>query len=180
MLMFCKLGKEIVNFVNVNVANNLHNIFLFYLKLTLKKLSFNHQNQEVCMTKLKRLIFIIFSLFFISITACSTKQSATENPAKALEVAKKHPPMEEMDCAICHQNVTEDLVKQWQQSAHGFTGVKCQVCHGDEANFSPKPANEVCRGCHSDQFENSVAKETACSTCHIAHNFNIHKIQQYK
>lgn len=132
------------------------------------------------MTKLKLSIFIFFSIFFIYITACSIKQGATESPAKALEVAKKHPPMEGLDCGTCHQNVTEDLVKQWQQSAHGFTGVKCQVCHGDEANFSPKPANEVCRGCHSDQFENSVAKGTACSTCHIAHNFNIHKIQQYK
>lgn len=132
------------------------------------------------MTKLRFLIFIIFSLLFIYITACSTKQAAKETPSKVVEEVKKHPPMEKVDCVTCHRNVTEDLVKQWEQSAHGFTGVKCMVCHGDEANFTSEPANEVCRGCHSNQFENSVAKDTSCSTCHIAHNFNIHKVQQYR
>ena len=94
----------------------------------------------------------------------------------------KHPEdMGNQDCIDCHKDVTPDIVKQWNESAHGFVGVKCQVCHGDESNFQKVPSDETCRGCHAEQFENRNAKPNlTCSTCHTAHHFNVHKVKQYK
>jgi len=93
----------------------------------------------------------------------------------------KHPEeMGSQDCAECHMDVTPDIYKQWEESAHGFTGVKCQVCHGDEANFVKSPENATCEGCHSAQIENNMAPQARCASCHIAHNFTIHKAHDYK
>lgn len=132
----------------------------------------------------KKLIFslLVAALLVISLIGCAVKTE--KKVAKTLAIEKKvsgHPgSMEKLDCIECHKNVTQEVTKQWEQSAHGFTGVKCQVCHGDEANFQANPKNETCRGCHSDQFEKNLAKDVSCSTCHIAHNFTIHKVQQYR
>ena len=93
----------------------------------------------------------------------------------------QHPEdMGDSTCLSCHTDVTPDVVKQWQQSAHGLIGVECGVCHGDEKNFKAKPSDETCIGCHSIQVENNLAKGKACSSCHIAHNFTVHKVHQYK
>ncbi len=84
------------------------------------------------------------------------------------------------DCLECHAEVTPDVYKQWEESAHGFTGVKCQVCHGDEANFVKSPDNATCEGCHSKQIDNNMAPQARCASCHISHNFTVHKAHDYK
>jgi hypothetical protein len=95
--------------------------------------------------------------------------------------ADKHPEkMGSKDCLECHMDVTPEIYKQWEQSAHGFTGVKCGVCHGDESNFVKSPLNATCEGCHSKQVEFSQAPQARCSSCHIAHNFTVHKVHDYK
>lgn len=118
------------------------------------------------------------------ITACHHGEtSMSTKPAEVSSAANNvHPEdMGSQDCVACHTDVTPDIVKQWEQSAHGFTGVKCQVCHGDTANFSKIPSDETCRGCHADQFENkNVKSDVSCSTCHTSHNFNVHNVKQYK
>lgn len=96
-------------------------------------------------------------------------------------LADQHPEdMGNSTCISCHKDVTPDVVKQWEESAHGLIDVECGVCHGDANNFKAKPTNETCLGCHSTQVENNMAKDRACSSCHIAHNFTIHKVHQYK
>lgn len=93
----------------------------------------------------------------------------------------QHPEdMGNQDCLACHADVTPDVVEQWEQSAHGFTGVKCQVCHGDEVNFVKSPENATCEGCHAKQIDNNQASQARCASCHISHNFTVHKVHQYK
>ncbi|MGE4497575.1 MAG: cytochrome c3 family protein [Deferribacterales bacterium] len=95
--------------------------------------------------------------------------------------ADKHP--EEIgnkDCMECHVEVTPDAAKQWEESAHGFTGVKCGVCHGDEFNFKKSPSNEICQGCHAKQVENNFMADKTCASCHPVHTFTVHKQKDYK
>jgi hypothetical protein len=134
------------------------------------------------MKKSLLVLFVFVAIVSLSMIGCTTKtEKSTIAKTKIEKMENGHPgSMENLDCLECHKDLTTEVTKQWEQSAHGFTGVKCQVCHGDEANFQAKPSNETCRGCHSDQFEKNVAKDLSCSTCHIAHNFTIHKVQQYR
>lgn len=100
--------------------------------------------------------------------------------AAANAKTKGHPEkMGSKDCIECHVDVTPELTAQWEQSAHGFTGVKCQVCHGDEKNFAKVPSNDKCEGCHSHQIENNTAPKKSCASCHTAHNFAVHKAKDY-
>ena len=95
--------------------------------------------------------------------------------------ANTHPEkMGKTKCIDCHKDTTPDVVKQWENSAHGFTGVGCGICHGDEKNFAAKPTKEACRSCHASSVDNNFKKEITCYTCHPAHYFNIHKISDYK
>ena len=96
--------------------------------------------------------------------------------------AAKHPVeiSASQDCAECHAEVTPDVVQQWEQSAHGFTGVKCGVCHGDVQSFKAAPSNDTCRGCHSKQVEMNVMPDKDCSSCHPVHTYNVHKQKDYK
>jgi len=132
----------------------------------------------------RSLIFslMVVALLSISLVGCTVKtEKKIANTAEIEKTENGHPgSMENLDCIQCHEDVTPEVTKQWEQSAHGLIGVKCQVCHGDEANFQVKPKSETCRGCHSDQVEKNIAKDVSCSTCHIAHNFTIHKVQQYR
>ena len=57
--------------------------------------------------------------------------------------------MENQTCIKCHKEATPDIVKQWEKSAHGFTGTKCGVCHGDKKNFVKSPGKAVCISCHA-------------------------------
>lgn len=86
-----------------------------------------------------------------------------------------------MDCIECHQDISPVQVNQWEQSAHGFAMVHCQVCHGDVDTFLVSPGMENCRSCHADQVANNIAgPEISCSACHIPHYFTVHKVHQYK
>ncbi len=87
--------------------------------------------------------------------------------------------MGSQDCMECHADVTPEIAQQWEHSAHGFVGVKCQVCHGDEKNFVKTPTNDTCQGCHALQVDNNTSPATSCATCHKAHNFTIHKAHDY-
>jgi len=132
------------------------------------------------MKKTLALAFLFLSVLFLTLS-CSTNKSAGVSKAVVNEEISKHPEsMENLDCLQCHQDVTPEIVEEWEMSTHGFIGVKCQVCHGDEANFKVKPDNDVCRGCHSEQVENNVAAGKPCATCHTVHHFTVHKIKQYK
>lgn len=94
---------------------------------------------------------------------------------------KGHPvDMGTMDCIECHTDVTPDIVKQWEQSAHGYIGVKCQVCHGDQTDFQKVPKTDTCRGCHAEMVENNTQPKLQCVACHKAHNFTIHKVKDYQ
>lgn len=113
------------------------------------------------------------------VTACTTVSSQTVYPS--VSAVGHEVPMGTQDCIDCHRAATPDAVQQWEQSAHGFAMVHCQVCHGDEKNFAKSPGIENCRSCHAAEVENNLAKPgTSCSTCHIAHNFTIHRVHQYK
>lgn len=114
----------------------------------------------------KRLAVFILVLTLAAFGAASAKGSKV----------KGHPEkMGDTDCLTCHQDVTPDLVAQWELSAHSFTGVKCQVCHGDEKNFKKVPETLTCVGCHDHQAEVNAAPKTACASCHKAHTFTVHK-----
>jgi hypothetical protein len=114
----------------------------------------------------KRLAVFILLLSLVAFGAASAKSSK----------AKGHPEkMGTADCIECHVDVTPEAYQQWEQSAHGFTGVKCQVCHGDEKNFKKIPDQLTCIGCHDHEAENNTAPKVTCITCHKAHTFLTHK-----
>ena len=108
--------------------------------------------------------------------------AATANAAEHAKEDAAHPiPMGSRDCLECHLDATPDISKQWQQSAHGYSMIKCQICHGDAKNFAGIPTNENCRSCHPAQYTNNTAESgTACAACHPAHSFTVHKGHQYQ
>jgi len=129
------------------------------------------------------LLFLLIVSFFI-FTACGKEEvkKASEPVKVSAEENNVHPEeMGNQDCLACHVDVTPDVVDQWKHSAHGFINVRCQVCHGDEKNFSKIPSDETCRGCHSNQYDNKNVKDPniRCTTCHTVHNFNVHNVKQY-
>lgn len=134
------------------------------------------------MNKKRLLVLITVFVMAMFMFACTNdvKQNNSSLELKKISNTTHPEEMGNKDCIECHKDVAPELVQQWEQSAHGFTGVKCQVCHGDEKNFNSIPSNNTCRGCHADQFENSTAADKSCSSCHTAHNFTIHKVRNYK
>lgn len=101
--------------------------------------------------------------------------------AGAKTKSKGHPvDMGSQDCIECHTDVTPEIVKQWQESAHGYINVKCQVCHGDQTDFQKIPKNNTCRGCHAEMVENNTQPKLQCVACHKAHNFTVHKVKDYQ
>ena len=124
-----------------------------------------------------RITGLLAVLFCLVLTLAVTANAAEHDKENA-----SHPvPMGSQDCLECHLDATPDISQQWQQSAHGFAMVKCQICHGDANNFAGIPTNENCRSCHPAQYANNVAESgTACATCHPAHSFTVHKGHQYQ
>jgi Cytochrome c7 and related cytochrome c len=95
--------------------------------------------------------------------------------------ADSHPEkMGKKTCIQCHQEITPELVKQWQESAHGYTATGCGVCHGDQKNFKIKPGNKVCIGCHATAVEQNTLKGKSCASCHPQHHFTQHKVKDYQ
>ncbi|MCP5051360.1 MAG: cytochrome C [bacterium] len=88
--------------------------------------------------------------------------------------------MGKKSCIQCHKEITPDIVKEWKESAHGFTLTGCGVCHGDEKNFRIKPGNAVCMSCHSTEVEQNTLKSKNCNDCHPMHHFTQHKVKHYQ
>jgi len=116
----------------------------------------------------KRIIVFVLTMMLLAFAGAFAKGKSAHPEA-----------MGSQDCLECHADVTPEIVDQWEHSAHGFIGVKCQVCHGDEKDFKKVPTNDTCQGCHDLQVENNRAPKTACAACHKAHTFTVHKMHQY-
>jgi hypothetical protein len=89
-----------------------------------------------------------------------------------------HPEMGNQDCLTCHQAATPKVVQEWLASAHGLALVQCGVCHGDEGDFQAAPGQNRCIGCHSSEVA-TVDSGRTCSSCHSAHNYNVHRQSDY-
>jgi len=61
-------------------------------------------------------------------------------------------------CVVCHQEVTPNIVVDWELSAHSGVGVACAECHGDGHLTAADVANvltvtaDTCGACHDDQL----------------------------
>jgi hypothetical protein len=114
---------------------------------------------------MRKIILFAFSVLFIlaAVTAFSGLHTVE---------------MEGADCISCHadKEMVENtgVVESYNQSKHNYVGVGCGNCHGDEADFRPKPSKLACEPCHSQE----VAKTDSvlpCSRCHSVHKFTVHK-----
>ncbi|MDR0454432.1 MAG: cytochrome C [Deferribacteraceae bacterium] len=99
--------------------------------------------------------------------------------AAAAYASGEHPmDMEKTECIICHSNKDvvskPEVVKEWNQSRHSYTGVGCGNCHGDENNFQEKPLKNACESCHSMQVAETKGN-VQCSGCHAVHTFTVHR-----
>ncbi len=71
------------------------------------------------------------------------------------------------DCTGCHQEVTPNIVKDWQISKHSENDVDCSVCHGDKHttmnDFAEAkiPTPETCANCHDTQVDQFKAGKHA-------------------
>ena len=93
--------------------------------------------------------------------------------------ADEHPvEMGKTECISCHSDndtvSKPDVVAEWNQSRHSYTGVGCGNCHGDEKNFQAKPLKSACASCHSELVAASD-NSRQCSVCHTVHTFTEHR-----
>lgn len=94
--------------------------------------------------------------------------------------ADEHPDdMGTKECITCHADKDAvskpEVVKEYNQSRHSYTGVACGNCHGDEKDFVAKPTKAACQPCHAEQV--AVTKsDLTCEKCHIVHSFSVHKM----
>lgn len=115
--------------------------------------------------KVVRFLFLMLILVTVLAAPVFSKQT------KSFKGSKHPVPMEGQNCLSCHEG--DPSHAEWEKSGHGTTLVNCEVCHGEEANFRKKPTDEVCRGCHSYQFENKPVSNVSCIACHPAHSFKL-------
>ncbi len=82
------------------------------------------------------------------------------------------------ECITCHSDAdivaNPNVVAEWNQSIHSYSGVGCGNCHGDENNFRARPRKDACEPCHSEQvaYTKSVLP---CDRCHVVHTFTVHQ-----
>ncbi len=61
------------------------------------------------------------------------------------------------NCIECHEQVSPNIVADWQNSRHAGKGVGCAVCHGpdhqqhEDASKVRMPTPETCNMCHAKQ-----------------------------
>jgi hypothetical protein len=61
------------------------------------------------------------------------------------------------ECLECHQEITPNIVSDWQVSLHAENSVSCSFCHGDghmtaeDVDKIQLPTPDVCAECHEDQ-----------------------------
>ncbi len=71
------------------------------------------------------------------------------------------------ECVECHQQVTPQIVSDWQLSKHSQMGVECSVCHGEAHRNATDFANakiptpDTCALCHAQQVEQFKAGKHA-------------------
>lgn len=96
------------------------------------------------------------------------------SPASADEESKGHLEVDpDIPCDVCHAEMTPKVFKMWYAGEHGKQGVKCFVCHGSiGSDFTLKPENFRCVGCHADEVETSG--EVSCFSCHPPHPLTPH------
>lgn len=64
---------------------------------------------------------------------------------------------QEVSCIDCHNEISPNIVGDWQLSKHSQNEVDCSVCHGDDhrtmTDFEKAriPTPEVCATCHEEQ-----------------------------
>lgn len=90
---------------------------------------------------------------------------------------EKHPDVDwSLSCQECHTNVTPEIYKHWENSAHGQVGFGCYICHGDgQEEFHPKGQDVGCQGCHAEQLvEFEKTKFSSCYDCHQGHTLKFH------
>ena len=101
--------------------------------------------------------------------------AAAKKPAKS---APAHPKLSAaemlVDCAECHQDATQKVVKEWNDSTHGLAMVKCYQCHGESKKIVLTPPLATCAACHAGQM-NKCPQDKACWQCHLPHSFTAKK-----
>jgi hypothetical protein len=62
-------------------------------------------------------------------------------------------------CVECHRDITPNIVKDWELSAHHGEGVACEDCHGgghasaDDVDKLTTVTAAICADCHDNQFQ---------------------------
>lgn len=121
-------------------------------------------------------LLITCTVFLSAACAMNSQGISKKNTDNKMKKAVEHPmEMGNKGCVECHKEMTPDLYKEWEESPHGITLVKCQVCHGSQKDFVSSPPNETCRGCHSKEYSHNPKAEKSCSSCHLQHKFAYHK-----
>ena len=114
----------------------------------------------------KRFIFLFLPLFLFILTAATA--------FSGLHTVE----MEGGECITCHSDgdmvANPDVVKEYNLSKHNYIGVSCGNCHGDEADFKPKPTKLACEPCHAQEVDKTDSV-LPCSRCHTVHKFTVHK-----
>jgi len=86
-----------------------------------------------------------------------------------------HPELTEqemlVDCAECHKETTPDIEKEWFDSVHGLSMVKCYQCHGTFETFTVTPTIDNCATCHLAMTAEEHSEKKKCWECHTPHMF---------
>jgi hypothetical protein len=114
---------------------------------------------------MKKLLLFSFSVLFV-LTAVTAFSGL-------------HPvDMDNSECVTCHSDdgivANPNVVNDYKASKHNYVGVACGNCHGDEADFKPKPNKLACEPCHSQEVA-KTASVLPCGRCHTVHKFTVHK-----
>ena len=133
------------------------------------------------MKKFASWIFVCM-LGAVLLTACSkpaAKEAALQQKAPTKRVAMlSHPRLSEQEkyipCSECHARKTPQVYKEWADSLHAMTNVKCFQCHGTFETFQASPDELKCMSCHPKETEHKPDGKR-CVDCHLQHRFTAHK-----
>ena len=139
---------------------------------------------------MKKLVmwFFMFILGAVLLAACTTpgtkdvavkqKEMVPEQKAAQKVAMLSHPALSEQEkyipCSECHAKATPEVYKEWADSLHGMTNVKCFQCHGTFETFQASPDELKCMACHPKETEHKPEGKH-CVDCHLEHRFTAHK-----
>ncbi|MDM8522426.1 hypothetical protein QUF80_03560 [Desulfococcaceae bacterium HSG8] len=126
-------------------------------------------------------LFPFCAVSFLAVFIVYVNLAFPENRCDAV----KHLEPTEMtsDCFRCHTKTTPKIARDWYESKHGVTLVKCFVCHGQpdgkgSVPFAVDPdADTTCRKCHDPsirRMEQKYGITPRCNECHPYHQNSIH------